>query len=242
MLDDIVVDKSIRADAVFGLFPANSTAEDDIELYTDDDRHGVLNVLHTLRQQNDSSVDYALSDFIAPVDSKVKDYIGGFAVTAGHGVEELVEKFKADNDDYNSLLVKSIADRLAEALAEFLHRSVRTEYWGYSVNDPSNIEDLLKGQYRGIRPAHGYPPLPDHSEKKILFNLLQVEKNIGVTLSENFMMIPGASVSGLYFAHPQAKYFPVGKVNYDQVEDYKTRKGMSLNQVEKWLSQNLAYK
>ncbi|MBI5324514.1 MAG: B12-binding domain-containing protein, partial [Ignavibacteriae bacterium] len=238
MLEDIIKNKLITSNATIGLFPANSV-DDDIEIYSDEKRNGLLTIFHTLRQQSskqDNIFNSALSDFIAPKESGVNDYLGCFAITAGIGVDELVEKYQTQNDDYSAIMVKVLADRLAEAGAEYLHKLVRKDYWGYEKTDSINLEDMFKEKYRGIRPAPGYPSLPDHSEKKLLFELLDAEKNLGVTLTETYMMQPAASVCGLYFAHPEAKYFPVGKIGKDQVLDYKRRKGISTDQAERWLS------
>ena len=183
----------------------------------------------------------ALSDYVAPKSSGVKDYLGGFAVTAGLHADELAKKYEKEGDDYNSIMVKALADRLAEAFAEFLHQRVRKELWGYAKTETLSTEDLISEKYRGIRPAAGYPACPDHTEKKALFDLLQVEKNADIHLTESFAMFPGASVSGLYFAHPEAKYFTVGKLEKDQIVDYAKRKGMDLKAIEKWLSPNLNY-
>ncbi|MCG8607468.1 methionine synthase, partial [bacterium] len=181
------------------------------------------------------------ADFVAPKETGRVDYIGGFAVTAGVGIEQVVEQFKKDHDDYNSIMIKALADRLAEAFAELLHEKVRKEYWGYSADEDFNNETLIKERYLGIRPAPGYPALPDHTEKRTLFDLLQVEKNIGITLTESLAMLPAASVCGIYFAHPQAKYFSVGQIGKDQVVGYAARKELPLAEVEKWLRPNLAY-
>lgn len=243
MLEDIIKNKLITANATIGLLLANSV-DDDIELYTDEKRQGILTIFHTLRQQSqksDSTFNSALADYISPKESGMSDYLGCFAITAGIGVDELVSQFQSQNDDYSAIMVKVLADRLAEAGAEYLHSLVRKEYWGYETNDNLNVDELFKEKYRGIRPAPGYPSLPDHSEKKLLFELLNVEKNIGVTLTETYMMQPAASVCGLYFAHPEAKYFPVGKIGKDQVLDYKRRKGISTEQAERWLSSILGY-
>jgi 5-methyltetrahydrofolate--homocysteine methyltransferase len=237
LLDQIISGKLLTANGVIGLFPANSTG-DDIEIYSDDSRKGIAQVLHTLRsqtQKSDGLPNLALSDFIAPKESNKEDYIGAFAVTAGIGIEKLIEKFEKDNDDYNSIMVKSLADRLAEAFAEYLHELVRKEYWSYSKDESLSGDDLIKENYRGIRPAPGYPAQPDHTEKWVIFNLLDAEKNTSITLTENLAMYPAASVSGLYFAHPEAKYFNVGKIGKDQVIDYHKRKGMSYEEVTRWL-------
>ncbi len=244
LLDKVIAEKSLTANGVIGLFPANSVGIDDIEIYTDEARNGVRRTLHSLRQQNQKSSDQpniALADFIAPKDSGVKDYIGMFAVTAGIGIEKLIEKFEKDLDDYSKIMIKALADRLAEAFAEHLHELVRKEYWGYSENENYSNEELIKESYTGIRPAPGYPSQPDHTEKPIVFSLLDAEKNAGIKLTESMAMYPAASVCGLYFAHPQAKYFNVGKIEKDQVLDYHTRKGMNLVEVEKWLSSMLNY-
>ncbi|OGU41612.1 MAG: methionine synthase [Ignavibacteria bacterium GWB2_35_12] len=243
MLEDIIKNKLITSNAVIGLFPANSV-DDDIELYTDENRKGILTIFHTLRQQSskaDKTYNSALSDYVAPKDSGFVDYIGAFAITAGIGVDELVAEYQSQNDDYSAIMVKVLADRLAEAGAEYLHDIVRKDFWGYETNDSISLDELFKEKYRGIRPAPGYPSLPDHSEKKLLFELLDAEDNLGITLTETYMMQPAASVCGLYFAHPEAKYFPVGKIGKDQVLDYKRRKGLSTEQVEKWLSSILGY-
>ncbi len=242
LLDRIIKEKLLTAKAVYGFFPAQADG-DDIALYTEETRSQVLTTFHTLRQQSEKpqgQPNLALSDFVAPKDSKRADYIGGFAVTAGIGADALCKQFNRDHDDYNSIMVKALADRLAEAFAEFLHKKVREE-WGYGKSERLTNDDLIRERYRGIRPAPGYPACPDHTEKRLLFDLLQAEKNAGVTLTESFAMLPAASVSGLYFAHPEAKYFAVGKIGKDQVEDYARRKGMDVRTVERWLSPHLNY-
>ncbi len=244
LLDKIISGKLIKANAVLGIFPANSIG-DDIKLYSDETRNKVLTTLHTIRQQTDKGKKFnnlALSDFIAPEETNKKDYIGVFAVTTGIGVQELVDKYEKANDDYNAIMLKVLADRLAEAFAELLHKKLRTEYWGYSKNENLTNEDLIKEKYIGIRPAPGYPAQPDHTEKKILFDILDVEKNTGISLTESYAMYPTASVSGFYFANSSAKYFNVGKIGKDQVEDYAERKDMSLEEIEKWLAPVLGYK
>jgi 5-methyltetrahydrofolate--homocysteine methyltransferase len=244
LLDKIISENLLAANGVLGLFPANSVGIDDIEIYSDQSRTGVKRVLHTLRQQIQKSqgeANIALADFIAPRQSGVEDYIGMFAVTAGVGIEKLVEKFEKDHDDYNSIMVKAIADRLAEAFAEHLHELVRKDYWGYSSDENLSSQELIKEKYVGIRPAPGYPAQPDHTEKPIIFSLLDVEKNAGIKLTESMAMYPAASVSGLYFSHPESKYFAVGKIEKDQVLDYHKRKGMSVEETEKWLSPILNY-
>jgi 5-methyltetrahydrofolate--homocysteine methyltransferase len=203
-----------------------------------------LTVFHTLRQQmqrSDERFNYALADFIAPVESGVTDYLGVFAVTAGIGLDELVQRFEQNNDDYNAILAKSLADRLAEAFAERLHERVRKEFWGYAADEELDNDGLISEKYRGIRPAPGYPACPDHTEKRLLFDLLNVTENTGIQLTESFAMLPAASVSGFYFAHPQARYFGVGKIGKDQLTDYARRKGMSVPELERWLSSILGY-
>ena len=243
LLDDIIKNKLLIAKAVIGLYPANSDG-DDIILYTDESRKEVLTTFHMLRQQAEKTINqpyYSLADYIAPVESGVKDYIGAFAVTSGIGLDELVKKFESEHDDYNSILAKAITDRLAEAFAEKMHELIRKEYWGYGKNENLTAEQIIKEEYTGIRPAHGYPACPDHTEKRILFDLLNAEKDAGIKLTESFAMYPASSVSGLYFSHPEARYFNVGKLAKDQVTDYAKRKGMSIEEIEKWLAPNLAY-
>jgi 5-methyltetrahydrofolate--homocysteine methyltransferase len=240
LLDEIVGKKLIQPKAAYGFFPANRIG-DDVELYTDESRSKVLTTFYFLRQQiekGDGTPNWCLADFIASKGSP--DFIGGFAVTSGHNLKELVEKFKADHDDYNAIMAEALADRLAEAFAEFLHKRAREE-WGFGKVENLKPEDLIEEKYRGIRPAAGYPACPDHTEKKILWNLLDVEKNAGIKLTESFAMWPGSSVSGLYFAHPDSKYFAVGKLGRDQLLDYHLRKGMTLQEVEKWLGPWLNY-
>ena len=244
LLDKIISEKILTANGVVGLFPVNSVGCDDIEIYADESRTGVKRVLHTIRQQIEKSKDepnIALADFIAPKESGVEDYLGMFAVTAGVGIEKIVAQFEKDHDDYNSIMVKALADRFAEAFAEHLHKLVRKEYWGYAENENFSNEELVKEKYVGIRPAPGYPAQPDHTEKQIIFSLLDVEKNAGIKLTESMAMYPAASVSGLYFSHSEAKYFSVGKIDKDQVLDYHKRKGMSVEEIEKWLSPILNY-
>lgn len=242
MLDRIENGNWLSAKGVFGLFPAGKL-EDDIVIYKDDKRGNEKVILHTLRQQakkSKRSSNIALADFIAPLDLK-KDYIGAFAVTAGLGIETQLEKFKKDNDDYSGIMLKALADRLAEAFAELLHHKVRKEFWGYSTNENLTGDELIKEKYIGIRPAPGYPAQPDHTEKITIFNLLQVEKNAGISLTENLAMSPAASVCGLYFANPEAKYFSAGKLGKDQIEDYAQRKKMKVEEIEKWLAPVLNY-
>jgi 5-methyltetrahydrofolate--homocysteine methyltransferase len=264
LLNRLIDKKLIHGKAVYGFFPASSGSPDnslsgspqatrshqpvshspdDIILYTDDTRTEILTTFHTLRQQMDKPEDqpnYALSDFIAPKDSGRRDYLGAFALTTGLGVDEITRAFEADHDDYNSILTKALADRLAEASAEWLHLQGRLA-WGFGRDEHLTNEDLIKEQYRGIRPAPGYPAQPDHTEKRLLFDLLSAEKNAHVVLTENFAMQPASAVSGLYFAHPEAKYFGVGMIARDQVEDYARRKGLDLPTMEKWLAPNLSY-
>ena len=242
LLTEIVNNKLLTAKGIFGFFPANSVG-DDIEIYTDDTRNTVSTKFHMLRQQMakpKGDPNYALADFVAPTTTGLKDYLGGFAVTAGIGIEVLCERFEKDHDDYQSIMAKALADRLAEAFAEWLHREVRKD-WGYGKNEQLSNEELIREQYRGIRPAPGYPACPDHTEKEILFDLLSVEKHTGIRLTESFAMYPAASVSGLYFSHTQAKYFGIGKIDRDQVVDYARRKSMDIQTVERWLSPNLSY-
>ncbi|MBE0538570.1 MAG: methionine synthase [Ignavibacterium sp.] len=244
LLDKIITEKLLTANGVIGLFAANSVGCDDIEIYSDETRSGVKRVLHSLRQQiqkSQSEPNLALADFIAPKESGINDYIGMFAVTAGIGIEKLVAHFEKEHDDYNSIMTKALADRLAEAFAEYLHKLVRKEYWRYAPDENLTDEELVKEKYIGIRPAPGYPAQPDHTEKPIIFSLLDAERNAGITLTESMAMYPAASVSGLYFSHPESRYFNVGKIEKDQVLDYHRRKGMSVEEIEKWLSPILNY-
>ena len=243
LLNKIVDTKSLTANGVFGLFAANST-DDDIEIYSDESRSSVINKLFTLRQQGKKSINsdnIALADFIAPKESNRKDYIGMFAVTAGIGIEKMIEEFEANNDEYSVIMVKALADRLAEAFTEMLHKKIRTDYWGYSKDENLSKKEIADEKYIGIRPAPGYPAQPDHTEKLTIFEMLDVEKNCGITLTENLSMYPAASVSGLCFANSKAKYFSIGKISKDQVEDYALRKKMDLEKIEKWLKPNLNY-
>ena len=260
LLDRIETEQLLGLKGVAGLFPANSSG-DDIEVYTDESRTSVLTTLHTLRQQQEKSPgepNLALADFIAPVNSGLNDYIGGFAVTAGLGIEKVLKEFSDQQDDYHRIMTQALADRLAEAFAEMLHQRVRRELWGYEPAEkkqigkrcachpdpqcqPHAIHELLAEKYQGIRPAPGYPACPDNTEKAELFTLLNAETNTGITLTETFAMNPAASVCGLYFAHPQAKYFVLGKIGRDQVEEYAERKGMGLKDAERWLAPVLNY-
>lgn len=244
LLDEIIRNKLIKANGIVGLFPENSVADDDIEIYSDEKRNGIIAILHTLRQQykkSKNTPNLALSDFIAPNESGIADYIGMFAVTAGIGVKKLVDQFKKVNDDYNAIMTKALADRLAEAFAEMLHLKVRREYWGYASNENYSNEDLIKENYIGIRPAPGYPAQPDHTEKKIIWEILNVEKETGISLTESLAMYPASSVCGLYFSHPESRYFTIGKIGKDQVIDYSKRKGISLNEAERHLRTVLNY-
>ena len=243
MLDDVINNNRISAKAVFGLFPANSRI-DDVVVYKNEKRDETLITLHQLRQQSKKPAgqfNRCLSDYVASNTSGIEDYVGAFAVSAGFGADDLVKIYDADNDAYNSILLKAVADRLAEASAEYLHEKVRKEYWGYAPDESFENDALIRESYQGIRPAPGYPACPEHTEKGLLWELLNVEENIGMELTSSYAMWPGAAVSGWYFAHPEAKYFAVAKVAKDQVIDYATRKGMTLPQAERWLSANLDY-
>ncbi|MEX0430977.1 methionine synthase [Spiribacter insolitus] len=243
MLDRLVAEGWLTARGVYGLFPANGVG-DDTELYTDESRSEVLTTLHHLRQQNEKPEgrpNQSLADFVAPRETGQPDWMGAFAVTTGIGIDEPVTRFEADNDDYNSIMVKALADRLAEAFAEMLHQRVRREYWGYQPDEQLDNRALIDEQYSGIRPAPGYPACPDHTEKDLLWALLDVEQRIGLRLTESRAMFPTAAVSGWYFGHPDSRYFGLGRIYRDQVEDYAARKGMSVREVERWLAPNLGY-
>lgn len=245
MLDRIIEEKWIRASGVFGLFPASQIGGDDIEVYTDESRSEVKTVLHQLRQQTEGregSARKSLADFVAPKDTGLRDYVGAFAVTAGHGITDKIMEFKKDLDDYSAILLESLADRLAEAFAERLHERVRKEFWAHAPNEVLSNEELIKEKYVGIRPAPGYPACPEHTEKQTIWELLDVEANTGIELTESMAMWPGAAVSGLYFSHPESQYFVLGRIGRDQVEDYAERKGWSVDEAEKWLSPNLGYR
>jgi 5-methyltetrahydrofolate--homocysteine methyltransferase len=242
LLDRIIDQNLITARAVYGFFPASAVG-DDIELYTDETRTTVLERFHFLRQQANregSEPCRSLADFIAPKETDLPDHIGAFAVTSGIGLQELCARFRADNDDYNAIMAEALADRLAEAFAECLHKRVRDE-WGYGREECLSPAELIEEKYRGIRPAAGYPACPDHTEKGALWRLLDVQANTGMQITESFAMWPGSSVSGLYFAHPESRYFALGKIDRDQIVDYHKRKGMSVGEVERWLGQNLNY-
>ncbi len=243
LLDRIVSEKLLRANGVSGIFPANSVG-DDIEIYADENRRDGLAILHTLRQQSqkpNTQANLALADFIAPKTTGIKDYVGAFVVTAGVGIDDLMHHYSLEHDDYHRIMAQALADRLAEAFAEYLHAITRKELWGYAPNENLESEGLIAEKYQGIRPAPGYPASPDHTEKPIIFNLLDAETKTGVSLTENYAMKPAASVSGLYFAHPRSAYFGIGKIGKDQVEDYAQRKGMTLEEAERWLSPSLNY-
>ncbi len=243
LLDRIDEEGLLTANAVVGLWPANSVG-DDIEIFADEDRSETIAVLHTLRQQAQKTPGHpnrALADFVAPKASGVQDYLGAFAVTAGHGIEEPLARFEQDHDDYNKIMLKALADRLAEAYAELLHSRIRKEMWGYASDETLSSDELILERYRGIRPAPGYPACPDHTEKPIIWDLLDAETTTGINLTENLAMVPAASVCGMYFAHPDATYFNVGKISRDQVVDYAHRKDMPVEDVERWLSSRLNY-
>ncbi|HEX5218740.1 MAG TPA: vitamin B12 dependent-methionine synthase activation domain-containing protein, partial [Verrucomicrobiae bacterium] len=262
LLAEFVANKSLQLRAAYGLFPANSVG-DDVEVYTNGSRKHLRTTFHFLRQQiekGDGTPNWCLADFVAPRRTGVapvsnstesqknetgatpvlQDHIGAFAVTAGIGLKEIVEGFKAQHDDYNAIMAEAIADRLAEAFAEYLHKRVRDE-WGFGRTENLSNDDLIQEKYRGIRPAPGYPACPDHTEKAILWDLLDVEQHTGIKLTESFAMWPGASVSGLYFAHPESKYFAVGKLGKDQIEDHAKRKNVSVAEDERWLGPWLNY-
>ncbi|PTB92796.1 methionine synthase, partial [Marivirga lumbricoides] len=244
MLNDILDNKLLQANGIFGLFPAHTFCDDSIEVFEDVTKTKKLTEFHTLRQQSKRKEGlpyYAFSDFLAPKEAGYTDYMGAFAVTTGIGLEAIVEKYEKDNDDYNSIMAKALADRLAEAFAELLHLKVRREYWGYGADEALTNDDLIQEKYHGVRPAPGYPGCPDHTEKITLFNLLEVEKHVGITLTENLAMYPTAAVSGFYFAHPDSRYFGLGKIGKDQVTDIAKRKNQPFEELERWLSPNLNY-
>ncbi len=244
MLDKIVREKRLNANGVIAFYPAQATITDDVILYEDESRTKELTTFHFLRQQNKKAKDlpnFCLSDFIAPLDSGKQDYIGMFAVATGGGIESLVEEYHKQQDDYNEIMVKALADRLAEAFAELMHEKVRKELWGYSTSESLSTEAMIKEEYAGIRPAPGYPACPDHTEKELIFNLLDAEKEVGIKLTESFAMYPASAVSGYYFSNPESKYFGLGKIEKDQVKEYASRKAKSIEEMEKWLSPNLAY-
>lgn len=243
MLDDIIKNKKLTAKAVCGLFPANAVG-DSVEIYKDESRSEVLKTFHMLRQQTEKrkgQPNLSLSDFVAPKETGLADYMGGFAVTSGIGIEKMLEEYEKENDDYNNIMLKAVADRLAEAFAELMHAKVRQELWGYQPNESLSNEDLIKEKYTGIRPAPGYPACPEHTEKRTLFDLMNVEDNTGIELTDSFAMYPASSVSGFYFSHPESKYFSLGNIHKDQVVDYAERKGMTIEEVERWLGPNIDY-
>jgi 5-methyltetrahydrofolate--homocysteine methyltransferase len=242
LLDRLVADGRLKASAVVGFWPANAVAGDDIAVWRDETRTDVLVTFRTLRQQMAKPAgrpNVALVDYVAPTETGLADFIGAFAVTAGHGLDEIVAEFEAANDDYSAILAKALADRLAEAFAEHLHQRVRRELWGYAPDEALTNTDLIAEKYQGIRPAPGYPACPDHTEKGTLFELLEAEKRAGIQLTESFAMWPGAAVSGYYFWNPASAYFGVGRIGRDQLADYAARKGMPLAEAERWLAPNL---
>ncbi len=243
MLDKIVAERWLGARATIGFFAANAIGED-VELYAGDNRGEVRAAVHFLRQQiakSDGRENLSLADYVAPKASGVADYMGGFVVTAGLGIEKKLAEFEAAHDDYSEILLKALADRLAEAFAERMHERVRREFWAYTPAEALDNAALIRGEYIGIRPAPGYPACPDHSEKRALFDLLDAERSAGATLTESFAMLPASTVSGYYFSHADARYFGIGKVGRDQVVDYARRRGVPLAQAEKWLAPNLGY-
>ncbi len=243
LLDQIILEDSLIAKAVIGIYPAESKDEM-IDVFSDEAKQNKQATFHFLRQQNkkgEGRFNYSLADYVAPTSANNGGFIGGFAITAGIGIEKLIAKFEKDHDDYHSIMVKALADRLAEAFAELMHEKVRKELWGYASDEQLDNDSLINESYQGIRPAPGYPACPDHTEKRTLFDLLDVERNTGIELTESFAMYPAASVSGFYFAHPDTKYFGVGKIGKDQVEAYAKRKGINLEEAEKWLKPNLNY-
>jgi 5-methyltetrahydrofolate--homocysteine methyltransferase len=241
MLDKMVAEKWVTAKGVIGFWPANRVG-DDIAVWQDEGRTKRETTFHTLRQQmikSAGSANLALADFVAP--EGIDDWIGGFAVTAGHGERERTQAFKDANDDYSAILFQALCDRLAEAFAERMHELVRKNHWGYAPNEQLPVDDLIGEKYRGIRPAPGYPAQPDHTEKQQLFKILDAEAKVGMKLTESLAMLPGSSVSGLYFSHPQSEYFGVGRIDRDQVSEYAIRKGMEMRDAERWLAPILAY-
>jgi len=246
MIADVIKNKRFQAHAVYGIFPANTNENDDIEVFAadDTDRTESVGTFYTLRQQAETESDepfMSLGDFIAPKSSGIKDYIGAFAVSAGFGMDEYCKEFEDANDDYSSIMAKALADRFAEAMAEYLHCKVRKEDWGYRPEETMNAEDMLKVKYQGIRPAPGYPSQPDHNEKPLMWKLMAAQDATGIQLTESLAMLPAASVSGLMFAHPDAKYFSVGSIKEDQIKSYAGRKGVAVEKAETWLGANLAY-
>jgi 5-methyltetrahydrofolate--homocysteine methyltransferase len=241
MLKRIIAENWLQASAVIGFFPANSRG-DDIQLFNNEKRDSELAAFRMLRQQTRKPKDkynLCLADYIAPADTGIEDYLGCFAVTTGIGLDEKVKEFEAKHDDYNIILLKALADRLAEAFAEHMHECVRKEFWGYASVENFSNQELINEQYQGIRPAPGYPACPDHTEKPLLFDLLSAEQNAGIRLTENFAMLPASAVSGFYFSHPESRYFGIGKIGMDQARDYAQRKGMEMELVKRWLATHL---
>lgn len=241
MLKDIVAEQWLTARAVIGFYPANSQG-DDVVVYTDEARQQPLETLHHLRQQNIKAPgrpNYCLADFIAPVASGKADYIGAFAVTTGIGIEAKLQQFEKDHDDYSAIMLKALADRLAEAFAEYMHEVVRKDYWGYAEDEALSSDELINESYKGIRPAPGYPACPDHTEKAKLFELLNVTANTSIELTESYAMYPASAVSGWYFSHPESQYFNVGKIDKDQLQDYAKRKGIAEEFAARWLAAHL---
>ena len=241
MLEKIINENLLMAKAVIGFWPANSINNDDIELYSGDE---TIATLHHIRQQTakpNGKPNLSLADFIAPAETGKQDYIGGFVVTAGIGAEQLAKSYEEANDDYSAIMVKALADRLAESFAEHMHMRVRKEFWSYAAAEDLSNTELIKEKYRGIRPAPGYPACPDHTEKATLFKLLSPEDNIGVELTENFAMSPAAAVCGFYYSHPQSSYFATGKISKDQVKSLAERKALSVSEMERWLAPVLDY-
>jgi 5-methyltetrahydrofolate--homocysteine methyltransferase len=241
MLAHICENKWLTANAAFGIFPANTKDQNSIELYKDETRTTVVARMPQLRQQTELDANVSLADFIAPAESGVQDYIGLFAVTAGIGIDEHVSAFQKAGDDYSAIMLKALADRLAEAFAELLHKRVRTEFWGYTQEAHISMEDIHKGKFQGIRPAYGYPACPEHSVKRTVFDLLQAEENAGISLTESYAMLPTAAVSGMYIAHPQSHYFGIGRIGRDQMEDYAQQRGLPIQHIEKIISPNIGY-
>jgi 5-methyltetrahydrofolate--homocysteine methyltransferase len=242
MLTSLIEQKQLTARAVIGFWPAAREGADDIAVFADEARTDRIATLHHLRQQGEKpggKPNLSLADYIAPADAQVADYIGGFCVTTGLGVDALAAQYEAEHDDYSSIMLKALADRLAESFAEYMHRKVRTELWGYAADEQLSNTDLIRERYRGIRPAPGYPACPDHTEKATLFELLDAQAQTGVSLTDSFAMNPASSVSGFYYSHPDAQYFAVGKIGQDQLEDLAGRKSMDTETMTRWLRSNL---